>query len=428
MPKVSFPLSELRPFATPREIAALDALEASDLNGVTAAAALGISRSALNERLRTCRRRMVSGRVPGDMPGFYAKQITTNRDGEVTATQWRPEESPQAELPPSHVIKGISQLVDGEGREILRWTKTNQAERDRWDAFKAATKTHAAEYRGLAGTSAPVMRPLDTDLLSVYAIGDAHCGMYAWAAETGRNFDLKIWQTQLQSALDLLISQSPEADRCVIFNAGDWFHVQSSDFRTPASGHKLDADSRLGKIVRVGVDCMRWVIDRALQKHRHVCVRNTRGNHDTDLSTVFNAWLQSVYENEPRVSIPDNYAFRHYDLFGKNLLGYTHGDGSKLDQLPGLMAVEQREEWGRTDHHFWLTGHVHHKRTLKRQEYPGVIVESFSTMAPKDAWHAWKGYTSEQGVESLLLHRELGMKARGYVSLAEVTSAIQRQG
>lgn len=404
--------------------AELRALEACEEHGSqrAAAAALGLSHDQVGKAVRRVRARALKAAGASELPGMYVSQVSTDAAGAVRAVRHRIEQAdPEAHPPPGHVVSGVSVLTDGAGRELARWTKTRQEQRDAWDAFTAAAREHAAEYRGLV-PPAPAPTQVDDDLLVVYAIGDAHCGMLAWAEEAGRDFDLSIWRAQLQRAIDLLVQQTPAAARATVLNVGDWFHVQSADFRTPSGGNRLDGDSRLPKIARTGFDTMRWIVDRALQRHRALSVRNVRGNHDPDLSVVFNEWLASAYEREERVSVPSNTAYRHYERFGRCLLGFTHGDGGPIAELPGLMATEAPQDWAATEHgvRCWLTGHIHHKRQLKRQDYPGVWVESFRTMAPSDAWHASKGYRSEQGIEALVFHRRHGLKGRAYVSLHEV--------
>ncbi len=326
--------------------------------------------------------------------------------------------------PKGHLVKGISTYLGADGSVTGQWVKTDQRKADAWAAFEAAAREHAENYRGLA-EPAPFQPHAYVDQLTCYAIGDAHCGMVAWGPEAGRDFDLKIWRRELQGALDLLMAQTLPTEQAIILNVGDWFHVENAGFTTPNGGNRLDGDTRMGKIMRVGFDTMRWAIDRALQRHARVKVVNVKGNHDPQLSVMFNMWMQSVYENEPRVEIPDNFASRAYERFGSNLLGFTHGEGQPIANLPGVMASEQKELWGLTELHMWLTGHVHHKRQMKQQEYPSCLVESFQTMAPKDAWHSWKAFLSAQGVEALTFHREFGLKGRNYVGLLEVERSFE---
>jgi hypothetical protein len=386
-----------------------------------AAKALGVAEPRLRLRLQRMFLADAAG-PPALVPatGYRATKVTQRADGTIIAVQSKPAQEAEhhAAVPAAHVVRGVSTLFGADGTIAAQWVKTKHEDVQAWDAFTTAAREHAAEYAGVGGTTAAPTSNLMADLKAVYAIGDAHCGMLAWGAEAGKDFDLKIWRSQLQRALDLLMLQTPATESATILNVGDWYHVQSSDFRTPNGGNRLDGDSRLGKIARTGFDCMRWAIDRALQKHQTVSVRNVRGNHDPDMSVLFNMWLQSAYQDEPRVYIPDNFAYVDYERFGTNLLGYTHGDGCAISELPGVMSTHP--DWSATTLHMWLTGHVHHKRQLKLQEYRNCVVESFSTMAPKDAWHAWKQYGSMQGIESLVFHRTHGLKGRTYVSIGEV--------
>lgn len=405
MPKVSFPLSALRPFATPRELSAIDAVEQHDLNGAAAAAALGISRSALNERLRTARRRMAAGRMPGDLPGYYPKHVATNAQGDVTSVQWRPEEAPQAELPPAHVIKGISQLVDGEGREILRWTKTSQAERDRWDAFRSACA-------GLADT-APRFKPVkppasvEDDLITVLPWGDPHIGMLSWATETDNSWDLEIAEEVTAQVMGDLVTRTPRSAEFWLCDLGDLFHAENDDQLTPHAKHKLDADGRAGKVVRVAVRIFQAAIDLALHRHGMVRVRLLRGNHDPYKCIALGMWLEAAYANEPRVTIEPYDNPYQATRWGDCAFMWHHGDGSKPQQMPGVFSC--MPEWQGATHRYIHTGHIH---SQNHWDFPGCTVESFRTLAPADYWAHWKGYRSQRTLDAITYDRTLGEVSR----------------
>ena len=127
--------------------------------------------------------------------------------------------------------------------------------------------------------------------------------------------------------------------------------------------------------------------------------------------------LEHHFHNEPRVMIDTSPAKFHWYRFEKNLIGVTHGDTVKMPQLPGVMAVDRKEDWGETEHRYWYTGHVHHD-SLK--EYPGCIVETFRTLAPRDAWHAGQGYRSGQDMKLDIFHREDGRVNRHIVGIRQV--------
>ena len=77
------------------------------------------------------------------------------------------------------------------------------------------------------------------------------------------------------------------------------------------------------------------------------------------------------------------------------------------------MAADRAKDWGETRHRFWYMGHVHH---ASMKEYPGVIVESFGTLASNDAYATAGGWRSRQSMCAPVLHREHGECARGISS------------
>lgn len=403
--KFSLPVSELKPFATPRELEVIEALEANDMNGKQACAALGITHRALSLRLRACRQRMAAGRGPRGVPGFYAKQITTGPSGDVTSTQWRPEESPQAELPPAHVIKGISQLVDGEGREILRWTKTSQAERDRWESFKAACAGLTADAPRFKPTKAPAS--VGDKLITVLPWGDPHIGMLSWATETGASWDLDIAEEVTAQVMGDLITRTPRSAEFWLCDLGDLFHAENDDNLTPHAKHRLDADGRSGKVVRVAARIFQAAIDLGLNRHGIVRVRLLRGNHDPYKCIALGMWLEAVYANEPRVTIEAYDNPYQAARWGDCAFMWHHGDGSKPQQMPEVFAC--MPEWQGAAHRYIHTGHIH---SQNHWDFRGCTVESFRTLAPADYWAHWKGYRSQRTLDAITYDQTLGEVSR----------------
>jgi len=178
---------------------------------------------------------------------------------------------------------------------------------------------------------------------------------------------------------------------------------------TPRSGHHLDADSRYAKMVHVAIKVMRQCIESALLKHRNVRVINLIGNHDETGALWLSAALAHMYEAEPRVMVDTSPSVFAYFEFGANLVGCHHGHTCKADKLPGVMAADRPEAWGRTKHRYWWMGHVHHQQV---KEHPGCVVESFNTLAPNDAYAAAGGWRSREMMKCIVLHRLHGEVAR----------------
>lgn len=329
-------------------------------------------------------------------------------------------EKPPVDVPPSFLLQKTSTMQRGDGSVAVQWSSYSPKEAERWEAIKQAVIEHVATYVLPAETvEAPVA--LRGDLLTCYPLGDPHIGMMAWAAEVGQNFDLKIAERELCECVLQLVDRAPPSYRAIVGNVGDFFHAQDNEQRTPKSGNKLDVDGRAGKVALVGFRILRTIIDTALRKHCVVDVRNVPGNHDPHASLWLPLLLGAAYENEPRVTIqPGNNPYQ-FDTFGKNLIGWCHGDGAKLDDLGEIMATDEPAKWGAASFRYWLTGHVHHDT---EKELRGCVVNTFRTLAGPDAWHHHSGYRSGRSLKALTYHREYGLDSTTMVGVERVRAAL----
>jgi hypothetical protein len=329
---------------------------------------------------------------------------------------------PTNPLPASHRIKGISTYVDAEGRVVGQWIKTAQRTESEQELL---ARISAQVLRDVEPRSWPITAPsaaLDTDLLAVYPLGDPHVGLLAWAPETGADFNLGIAEDALTLAMRDLVLRGPRAERALIVNLGDFFHYDNASGRTTKGEHSLDTDSRAPKVLAVGLRIMVALVDAALEHHARVEVDCRIGNHDAHTSLMLSLALAAYYRHEPRAHIPPTLSHRAYHEHGACLIGTTHGDRAHGEDLASIMAAEQPEAWGRTRHRYWLCGHVHHTR---RQEYRGVIVESFRTLAARDSWHAAQGYVSGRDMHRIVYHRAHGESSREVVSVGALIAGAR---
>lgn len=317
--------------------------------------------------------------------------------------------------PEGYVVKGRSTRFDGEGNITGEWVKTDRQKEDEVKAILEAIKGLADDWEKPKAVKKP-RGLLSDDLLTVIPLGDPHLGMFSWSKETGQDFDLDIAAANLYAAVDHLVDLAPKAKQALLVNLGDFFHMDNSSNQT-TRGTRVDVDSRWAKVLQVGIRVMRRCIDRLLETHEKITVINAIGNHDSHSAIMLALALDQFYADEPRVEIDTSPAKFHWYRFGKNLIGVTHGDTVKAKDLPGVMAVDRAKDWGETDFRYWLCGHVHHD-TLK--EMPGVIIETFRTLAPSDAWHKGQGYRSGQDLKLDIYHRKYGRVNRHVVGIQQV--------
>ena len=321
-------------------------------------------------------------------------------------------------IPEHHTVKGVSTLLDAGGNIRAQWLKT--ADR------RSEPEIIAQLVRELPATFTPrkgkIAAPTNTrdDLMAVYPLGDPHVGLLAWAKETGDDFDLKIAEDLMVRAMRDLVLRGPRAREALIANLGDFFHADNVDNHTTHGSHMLDVDGRTPRVLQVGVAILGSLIDAALEHHERVTVDNRIGNHDAYTAICLAIAMRERYRNEPRVSVPIPESHRAFFEFGQNLIGITHGDRAKANDLGAIMAAERPEAWGRTKHRVWYTGHVHHQSV---KEYRGVRVESFRTLAARDSWHAAQGYVSGRDMHRITLHREFGEIGREIVNVQALLAA-----
>ena len=320
------------------------------------------------------------------------------------------------QIPDGYKIKGTSTLYK-DGQPALQWVKTSQDAERQAEMMKEAVAALSEDLPRLDPTSGPHQSEIDDDLMAVYPLGDPHIGVLSWAEETGQDWDLKIAEEKFCAVFDRLVKTAPRCDHAVIVNLGDYFHTDNMEGVTTRSGHSLDMDGRFAKMVRVGMKIMRQMISSALSHHKTVRVINATGNHDDTSSQFLAVALGLMYESEPRVIVDDAPTPFHYVEWGKCMFGVHHGHSCKPSMLPGVMASDQPEMWGRTQHRYWYTGHIHHDT---KKEFAGVTQESFRTLAAKDAYATWGGYRSGQDSKCIVLHKQFGEVERHTVNLAMI--------
>lgn len=368
-----------------------------------AAEALNVNVRTLMRALGVARERGID--VPNPPPPIQATaQVLRERT-----------EAAHLAAPEGFATKGVSSLVDEEGRVKLQWIKTQVDAEQRIKAMIAGVQAAFEKVERVPTMPAP--KWTDEDLLTCYPIGDAHCGMHSWSKETGEDFDLEIFEADLVNAVKRLVKSAPRSKYAAIIDVGDYFHVNDKTNRTPASGHMLDVDSRYSKMIRVGVRALRTCIEMALRRHEIVYAFIRPGNHNPDAYVALQVALGMYYENNPRVVIDQSPAPFVYHEFGQNLIGITHGDKTKLEALGEIMAADQREAWGRTNFHYWYTGHIHQRRVVEGRDW---TAESFRTLAAKDAYATGAGYRSGRDMYAIALHRQWGEVERHRIDISQL--------
>jgi hypothetical protein len=370
--------AQLASFATVRELEYLEALEKHG-SVIRAAKALKVARGSIQGAMRNLKKRAA---LRGYSPSH-----------DMTKT-----------VPDGFKVRGVSTYYDEEGKVRGQWVKSGIDEERREQIVREMLQTMAKDVKGLA-PAIPAPKRSNADLMAVIPVGDPHNGLYVWAKECGDNFDTAIASKLATAAADRLIASAPACSVAVFLLLGDVLHANDQSNQTPGHKHQLDVDSRFVQVIGVAIETYRHILLRMLEKFPRVVVKLVPGNHDPQAIWALAYALHAYFVNEPRVEVDLGPSKFWYFQFGKVLLGATHGDTVKPERLPGIMAADRPEQWGASRFRYWYTGHIHSRNVT---EFPGVMWESFRTLAAQDAYAASHGYRSGRDMVLIVHHREHG--------------------
>lgn len=321
-------------------------------------------------------------------------------------------------VPEGMLAKKVSTYYDKKGKVRGQWVSAERDNTKMLQAFEYAISKVTNEIIPLDPIEPPT--EIFSDTMSVYTIGDAHVGMLAWAPESGEDNDLETATFRHIKAMHMLVNQSNPTEEAFIIDVGDFYHSDNTDNRTANGGNPLDVDGRYAKVLDIGFRLATTLVNLALQKHKTVRWRSAIGNHNNHSALMMNMFMKAFYRDNPRVIVHDEPGMFMYHQFGQNLIGITHGHTVKAEKLGEIMSVDCQDIWSSTKFRYFYTGHIHHQSV---KEFPSCVVETFRTLASKDAWHASMGYRSGQDMKCITLHKDYGEISRNTVNI----SMLQQQ-
>lgn len=312
--------------------------------------------------------------------------------------------------PQGHTIKGVSTLYGPDGQVLTQWVKTRA---DGEDPVEVAERMRGILEGLEPAPIVPAPVHTETDLLTVYAIADAHIGMRAWQRETGESYDVDIAVDRLRSWIGRLVASSPSSSEAIILDVGDLTHQDDGTNQTPASKHVLDVDGRYFRTLDMTIAAMADAVQMALAKHDRVTVVIIAGNHNPHSYMAVLFALAERYRDNPRVTVRKDPREFWAQQFGDNLIAAHHGDKAKAEQLVMFLADAYAAEWGDTKHRFLWTGHLHHHKSA---DIGGVKWEQLRAMTARDAYAYTRAYSAKAQLQAITLHRTAGEVQRQMVS------------
>jgi hypothetical protein len=241
-------------------------------------------------------------------------------------------------------------------------------------------------------------------------IPDFHLGLLSWHKETGEDYDVKIAMKLYMDCISYLLGKAPEdTDKILLMVGSDFFNSDTID-NTTTKGTKQSEDGRFQKTFTTG-----WkVLVDAINLCRQVAdvqVMVVTGNHDHQRSYFLGEVLVAWFRDDCSVLIDNNPAYFKYYNYGKNLIGFTHGDTAKKESLPMIMAVDVPELWAKCPYREFHIGHLHSSVTKgfgSETEHTGCKVVSVPSLAVASDWIAKMGYRSVREAQAFIYDKHYG--------------------
>ena len=290
-----------------------------------------------------------------------------------------------------------------------RWSIAFKNEQEDVD-FEKMLKDHIEQVEEHSFNYTPIKREINpTGNLLVIDPADIHIGKLASSFETGEEYNNQIAVQRVLEGVDGILSKSAgfNIDQIIFVAGNDVLHVDSPR-RTTTSGTPQDTDGMWYDNFLIAKKLYVDVIDRLMQI-ADVHFMYNPSNHDYTHGFFLADSIKSWYKDCENITFDASINHRKYYTYGNSLIGTTHGDGAKWQDLGKLAAVES-PDWSNTKHRYVYTHHVHHKIV---KDDIGVTIESLRSPSGTDGWHHRNGYQhAPKAVEGFIHSKEHGQVAR----------------
>lgn len=238
---------------------------------------------------------------------------------------------------------------------------------------------------------------------------DHHFWKFSNWEETWSPYNLEIAKERFKEGIAWLVDKAKwfEIDQIIFQGGNDILHVDNP-FRKTTKWTPQDTDGNWDQAFDIALTCyIQWL--QYLSEIAPVHVKHDISNHDQMSGYMLMKALEAYFHNNSNITFDVSTKPRKYTLYGKCLLGSTHGDWIKEEKLWPLMATEEPEGWYKSNFRYFILHHMHHKIS---KDQIGVTVEYMRSASGTDSWHASNGYIWNPAMDALVFSKENGMVAR----------------
>jgi len=247
-------------------------------------------------------------------------------------------------------------------------------------------------------------------------IADLHIGKLVTTYGTGTEYNVDIAVKRALEASESLINKSEpyNLDKIYFIIGNDVLHTDNPK-RTTTAGTPQDTDGMWYDNFKVARKVYTEIIAR-LSTIAPVHIVHCPSNHDNMSGFMLADAVYCFFYNNENITFDISLMHRKYTKYGLNFLGFSHGEGAKLEQVPLLAANEAPKLWAETEFRYTFLHHVHHKQYWKFKsgvDFIGMTVEYLRSPSESDIWHSREGFTgSKVSIEAFIHHPTQGQVSR----------------
>lgn len=243
---------------------------------------------------------------------------------------------------------------------------------------------------------------------------DVHIGKFADSLETGEDYNIEIAKERVREGVKGILrnAEGYPIEKILFCIGNDILHTDNVGGST-TKGTPQDTDGKWFRHFTEALELYVEIVEMLIQIAPVDCV-HSMSNHDYMSGFHLAHALKSWYRNTEAVKVDAEPKHRKYYSWKNSLIGLTHGDGAKLNNLPLHMAQEEPKLWANTKYRYWYLHHLHHKQRYKFMssfDNIGVTVEFLRSPSGSDSWHFSKGYTGSIKAVEGFIHNKYGQIA-----------------
>ncbi len=238
---------------------------------------------------------------------------------------------------------------------------------------------------------------------------DVHIGKLSDAFETGTEYNSQIAVQRVKDGVKGILNKARgvNIDKILFVGGNDILHTDTPK-RCTTSGTPQDTDGMWYRNFLMAKDLYIEVLEILIGIADVHFVFNP-SNHDYTNGFFLANVIETYFRNCKNITFDCSIAHRKYFRYHNNIIGTTHGDGAKQDNLPLLMATESKD-YSECKKRYIYTHHLHSKRYA---DYPGITIEVLRSPSEADSWHHRNGYQhAPVAIEAFLHHKQFGQETR----------------